>query len=190
MPVLRVRCPHCASSSRIDDGSAGRAHRCPQCGRSFRAGAAPGTAEGDEAPPGPIPAPGDLPERIGRFYIRRRVGCGAFGTVYLAHDPTLDREVALKVPQPGVLADPRAIERFLREAKAAAQLRHPHIVPLYDAGRGDATYYLASAFIPGRTLSDALASSAWYAATGWSCSRPTTGPSRSGTRAAATSGSG
>jgi hypothetical protein len=73
---------------------------------------------------------GDGPKQIGRFQIRARVGAGAFGTVFRAYDPQLDREVALKVPHTVSLDSSKAVERFLREAKAAAQLRHPHIVPM------------------------------------------------------------
>ena len=88
--------------------------------------------------------------------IRARLGSGAFGTVYRASDPSLDREVALKVPQAGLLDSPRAVERFLREARAAARLRHPHIVPLYETGLDDGRHYIASAFIEGTTLADVI----------------------------------
>jgi len=84
------------------------------------------------------------------------LGSGAFGTVYRAHDPQLNREVALKVPQAGTLDGPEAVERFLREARAAANLRHPHIVPVFDAGRDGEHHYIASAFIEGQTLARAL----------------------------------
>jgi WD40 repeat protein len=97
-----------------------------------------------------------LPSSIGRFQVRARVGAGAFGTVYRAYDPQLDREVALKVPLSGTLDDPQQAERFLREARAAAQLRHPHIVPLFEAGGQPPDCYLVSAFIEGRTLASAL----------------------------------
>jgi WD40 repeat protein len=76
--------------------------------------------------------------------------------VYRAYDPQLDREVALKIPQSSVLNNPRRVERFLREARAAAQLRHPHIVPIYDAGRDGSHYFIASAFIAGQTLAATL----------------------------------
>jgi serine/threonine protein kinase len=76
--------------------------------------------------------------------------------VYRAYDPQLDREIALKLPREGTLDTPQAVERFLGEARAAARLRHPHIVPVYDAGRAGAHYYIASAFIEGRTLARAL----------------------------------
>src|SRR5262245_35272329 len=85
-----------------------------------------------------------LPDRIGRFRIRARVGEGAFGTVYRAYDPQLDREVALKVPRAGTLSDPRTVARFLDEAKASARLRHPRIVPVYEAGRAGDCYFIAS----------------------------------------------
>jgi uncharacterized protein (TIGR03066 family) len=93
---------------------------------------------------------------VGRFVIRGKVGAGAFGTVYRAYDPQLDRVVALKVPNPGVMDTPKRVERFLREAKAAAGLRHPHIVPVFDAGQDGDRYYIATAFIDGKPLSEAI----------------------------------
>jgi hypothetical protein len=117
--------------------------------------------------PPPLPK---IPRRIGRFRIKGLLGEGAFGAVYHAHDPQLDRQVALKTPRLGVLGNRSDAERFLREARAAAQLRHPHIVPIFDADQIDGLYYIASAFIaPGRTLGELLreqgslepASAAW-----------------------------
>jgi formylglycine-generating enzyme required for sulfatase activity/tRNA A-37 threonylcarbamoyl transferase component Bud32 len=96
--------------------------------------------------------PGNLPPRLGRFEIRQRLGAGAFGTVYRAWDPVLEREVALKVPQAGTMETESARQRFLREAKSAGQLRHPHIVPVYDAGSHGGQFYIASAFVAGHTL--------------------------------------
>ena len=97
-----------------------------------------------------------LPEKIGRFLIKERLGAGACGTVYRAADPTLDRDVALKVPHREFQRDPRAVERFLREAKAAAKLHHPYIVTVFEAGTDGETSYIASAFIAGRSLADAI----------------------------------
>ena len=105
--------------------------------------------------PSPPQPPVSL-QRIGRFEIVRRLGVGGFGTVYLAHDSQLDRPVALKVPRAGTLDDPEVRERFFREARAAARLQHPYIVPVYDAGDDQGQSYIASAFINGRTLSDLL----------------------------------
>ena len=98
-----------------------------------------------------------LPERIGRFVIRACLGAGGFGTVYRAHDTLLDREVALKVPHPSRLQTEQDKSRVLREAKAAAQLRHPNIVPVFDAGSDGREFFIASAFIEGQTLAEALA---------------------------------
>jgi serine/threonine protein kinase len=89
---------------------------------------------------------------IGRYQLRAKLGSGAFGTVYRGYDPQLDREVALKVLNPEALLSQQAIERFHREARAAARMHHPYIVPVYDAGQHDGQYFIASAFIPGRTL--------------------------------------
>ena len=88
----------------------------------------------------------------GWFEVYEKLGGGAFGVVFRAFDPQLELEVALKVPRPGTLDDAEAVERFLREAKAAAKLRHPNIVPIYDAGRDGEQYYIASAFISGHPL--------------------------------------
>lgn len=91
-------------------------------------------------------------KNIGRFVIRNRLGEGAFGLVYRAYDPQLDREVALKVAKTGALLTNEQAERFLREAKSAAQLRHPNIVPLFETGKAGPLHYIASAFIRGETL--------------------------------------
>ena len=99
-----------------------------------------------------VPAP-DLPDRIGRYEIRRLLGRGGMGAVYLAHDPELDRPVALKVPR---LSGPDAEERFLREARAAAAVSHPNLCPVHDAGRADGVLYLAMAYVPGPTLTQGL----------------------------------
>ncbi len=93
------------------------------------------------------------PKTIGRFQLRSELGRGAFGHVYRAYDPTLAREVALKVPKlhagRGELA-----RRFLREAQSAAKLRHPHLVPVFEAGLADDTLYIASEFVDGQSLVD------------------------------------
>lgn len=90
---------------------------------------------------------------LGRFELRRELGRGGYGVVYLAYDPKLGREVALKIPRPEVLihADLRA--RFAQEARAAASLDHPNLVPVYEAGNEGAISYIASAYCPGLTLS-------------------------------------
>lgn len=96
------------------------------------------------------------PKQIGRFQIREFLEDGAYGAVYRAYDPQLDREVALKVAKPQQLASPGRIERFLGEAKAIANLRHPHLVPVFDSGREGEQLFIAEALIRGQTLARRL----------------------------------
>ena len=72
--------------------------------------------------------------RVGRFRLRAQLGEGGFGKVYLAHDPQLDRLVALKVSK-RAFEGPQDAQRFLGEALAAARLRHPNIVAVFDSGQ-------------------------------------------------------
>ena len=94
---------------------------------------------------------------LGRFRVLGVLGQGQHATVYRAYDALLDRDVALKVPRPGVLRTERALERFLGEARAQARLRHPRIVPVYEAGRAGDRHYIAMALIEGHGLDDRLA---------------------------------
>ena len=97
------------------------------------------------------------PVSVGRYELGEIIGRGAFGVVHRAWDTLLRRTVALKRPRPGARRDAEAVERFLREARAAAGLRHPHIVPVHDAGQVDGELYLVSDLIEGRNLADELA---------------------------------
>ncbi len=99
-------------------------------------------------------APGEglgIPATIGRFQLREMLGGGGFGRVYRAYDPRLDREVALKVLK-DAYPSARVMERFFREARAAAQLDHPSIISLHDAGRDSGRCWIAYQFVPGPTL--------------------------------------
>ena len=90
--------------------------------------------------------------QFGRFIIHQELGRGGFGMVFLAEDPHLMRLVALKLPRPDALTNASLRERFLREARAAARLDHPNIVPIYDAGEVGAICYIVSAYYPGENL--------------------------------------
>ena len=93
------------------------------------------------------------PWRLGRFELLEELGAGSFGHVFRAIDAELGRTVAIKVPRAGVLASQDDVERFLREARSAAQLKHPGIVTLHEVGHADdGTYYLVEEFVPGKTL--------------------------------------
>lgn len=95
-------------------------------------------------------------QRLGRFEVRELLGRGGFGAVFRAFDPRLAREVALKIPRPGIVDDDAQWDKFLREARAAAALHHPHIVPVFEAGRAGSRAYLTCGLIRGRTLAERL----------------------------------
>ena len=163
-PMIRLVCTECLRSLEISaDDALGMPVRCPHCAGSFESG-------GEEMIPPPeadVPLTLDLTpqeinqsasttERVGgsnidRFQVREVLGGGGFGEVYRAYDPRLDRDVALKVlkqARPGS----RAMERFFREARAAARLDHPCIVSLHDAGREQERCWIAYQFVAGLTL--------------------------------------
>jgi hypothetical protein len=119
-PVRRqVRCPTCHNPIRLAD-TAAEAVLCPGCGGSFRVHDAQPTSTASEARP------------LGKFQLLERVGLGAFGAVWKARDTDLDRLVALKIPHAGLLTAGAELERFHREARAAAQLRHPGVVTVHE----------------------------------------------------------
>lgn len=93
------------------------------------------------------------PARVGRFELQRELGVGGMGAVYAAHDPRLERVVALKVLQrAGGSGD--AERRLLREAQAMARLRHPNVVQVYEAGSHGGQVHIAMEMIEGGTLGD------------------------------------
>jgi beta-lactam-binding protein with PASTA domain/aminoglycoside phosphotransferase (APT) family kinase protein len=91
-----------------------------------------------------------------RYQIVRHVARGGMAEVYLAHDLLLDRPVALKVLFPEFAADRSFVERFRREARAAANLNHPNIVSIYDWGEEAGTYFIVMEYVDGRTLRDVI----------------------------------
>jgi serine/threonine protein kinase len=99
---------------------------------------------------------GEKPSQLGKYELLEVVGRGAFGVVYRARDTELDRTLAIKVPRPGCLASPEETDRFLREARSAAQLQHPHIVPLHHVGESDGRCFLVYEFVEGITLAEQL----------------------------------
>jgi serine/threonine protein kinase/WD40 repeat protein len=102
------------------------------------------------------PAPANGTPRIGRFELRRQLGKGGCGIVFLAFDPKLQREVALKIPRPEMLLSQDARRRLIREALAAAEFDHPNLVPVYETGEIGPVCFIATAFCPGQTLGEWL----------------------------------
>src|SRR5262249_34312350 len=103
------------------------------------------------------------PPRFGRYEVRRPVGAGGFGTVYLCHDTPLDRPVALKVLRGGPGLPHTDAERFLQEARRLAKLRHPGIVTVHDVGVHEGQVFVVSDFLDGPDLGKWLKSNrpAW-----------------------------
>ncbi|MBV9749950.1 MAG: serine/threonine protein kinase, partial [Acetobacteraceae bacterium] len=106
-----------------------------------------------------MPAVTNLPERIGRYQVERLLGRGAMGLVCRAHDPDIDRPVAIKL----ILADLLAgedrdawVARFRREAKAAGRCMHPNIVAVYDVSVHEGNPFLVLEYVEGASLRDAL----------------------------------
>src|SRR5512134_2881490 len=98
-----------------------------------------------------------IPVSFGRYEVLRPLGGGGMAQVYCARDPLLDREVAIKVVAREYQDDAAFTERFQREARAVAALRHPQIVQVYDFGQDAGSYYMVMEYVPGRSLADRLA---------------------------------
>lgn len=155
----QVLCPNpeCRASYSFDDAQLGGHAVCPKCGTALdlEVETVPGTGTG------PLPLPASeldqtMPHSLGRYRLLRKLGQGGMGAVYLAHDGELDRMVALKVPNEELASDGEFLERFKREARAAAAFRHPNFCPLYDVGQLDGHHYLAMAYIEGTTLASKI----------------------------------
>jgi uncharacterized RDD family membrane protein YckC len=99
-------------------------------------------------------APGTM---LAHYEIREPVGSGAMGTVYRAHDTALDRTVAVKVLRPGVACDPAVVDRFVREARAAARVNHPNLTHIYFVGQSGGHRFFAMEYVDGPTLDAAVA---------------------------------
>jgi serine/threonine protein kinase len=102
-------------------------------------------------------SPTDGPRRLGKFELVEELGIGSFGYVFRARDTELNRTVAIKIPRSSSLASREDVDRLLREARSAAQLKHPGIVLLYGTGQTDeGTCYLVEEFVQGMTLAERL----------------------------------
>ena len=173
----RTACPNCNANLKVGIDRVGALVRCPACQNKFTVGsvafaegatvdgshtalnthdgngdsavsAASETNDGNRTPPATI-------GKLGRFEIRKVLGSGGFGVVYLAHDPVLNRPVALKVPKFSA-SQTKRVRRFLGEAKTAAKLRHPHIVAVYESGQEGGKYFIASEYVDGSTLAQVI----------------------------------
>jgi serine/threonine protein kinase len=143
---MRIECPHCHNKLNLVDvepteGDGSTA--CPSCGSVIPALEMTVTQRDDPS------------QNIGRFKVLGKVGVGQFGTVWKAHDPTLQQVVALKIPRHDELDDGTR-DMFLREARAAAGLKHEGIVRTLEVGEHDGAVFIVSDFINGVTLGEKL----------------------------------
>jgi hypothetical protein len=120
--------------------------------RMLRADSPPAFLE----PPESLAAPTRAPSRLGDFELLREIGRGGMGIVYRARQLSLNREVALKVLPPTLTLTPRQIERFQREARAAARIHHPSVVSILTVGQQDEWRYIAMELVNGPTLAEEL----------------------------------
>ena len=143
--ALRILCPHCHHAVEIIDEDVLADIDCPSCGSSF--------SLVDRGVPVDRSAAGQshIRRKIAHFELIAQLGVGAFGSVWKARDTQLDKVVALKIPRAGQLA-PDEAERFLREARSAAQLSHPNIVTVHAVGRDGDQLYIVSELIDGISL--------------------------------------
>ena len=91
-------------------------------------------------------------EQVGQYRVLARLGEGGMGEVYRAHDPHLDRTVALKALPRAMAQDPERLRRFEAEAKAASSLNHPHILVVHDFGEAEGSLFIVTEFVEGETL--------------------------------------
>jgi serine/threonine protein kinase len=132
----RLRCPHCHNPIQLADGHGDEVLR-PGCGSSFKVRDARPTSTTDLSRP------------LGKFQLLERVGAGAFGAVWKARDTELDRVVALKIPHTSLLTQSEDLQRFQREGRAAAQLRHPGIVTVHEVATLEGLPVIVADFVTG-----------------------------------------
>ncbi|MHB8953114.1 MAG: protein kinase domain-containing protein [Pirellulaceae bacterium] len=141
---MHIHCPHCRSPIEVVDDQELRDVICPSCGSSFNL-----------LPDETATRVAKEHKTLGHFELIDRVGVGAFGEVWTAHDTELDRTVAIKLPRKGQLSAVEA-ESFLREARSAARLNHPSIVAVHEVGKADDQLFIVSDYVRGVTLGDWL----------------------------------
>ncbi|MBN1864601.1 MAG: protein kinase [Victivallales bacterium] len=140
MAGIVFKCPHCEHSIASDDSLCGELAVCPECQAEVV-----------------VPIPGLEKDSVyGDFKLLERLGSGASGEVWLAHQQSMDRKVALKVLCPKLSSDKSFTERFMKEAKNSAKLSHPNIVTAFYAGLDKGMYYLAISYVNGDTIASRL----------------------------------
>lgn len=151
---MLVRCPHCRRDNDWAEGGSAAAITCASCGSTFRLCANEATWDHESAPDtAQTQTHRTATKTIGHFQLVEQLGMGSFGAVWKAKDIELDRLVAVKIPRKDRLSE-QETDSFLREARAAGQLRHPNIVPVHQVGCEEDVVYIVSDYIDGAPLSD------------------------------------
>ena len=148
-----IRCRQCHGLIEIPEQTPVWTVHCKACGSTMGRQSSPSrqsTAEGRPLDQEPLP-----PRDIGHFQLIMPLGQGGFGSVWLARDHHLDKLVAVKIPHPGRMSS-EALERFRRDARAAAQVRHPHVVAMHEVSQCRGLPYIVSDYIDGPSLADWL----------------------------------
>jgi formylglycine-generating enzyme required for sulfatase activity len=171
--AVAVTCLGCGKSLRVEESNIGRQAKCDQCGTTFTVSIAldgtavpppspellgpsevAATTAAEPPPSGAAAAEAAAPMTFGHYVALRKLGAGAMGVVWLAHDPNLDRDVAIKVLP--ATKDEEYQRRFLREARLAAKLHHQNTVTVYDAGTQGDMAYIVMELVEGGTLDKAV----------------------------------
>ena len=177
--TLRVQCPKCDTRCQLDEQPQS-SFPCPGCGTTLTQAMAvvetiapaskprkplPVRAKPLEAvvvaqPPRPVSASavhaGGTVRKVGRYAPEKALGKGAMGVVWLAHDPDLDRDLAIKVLPAEYSKDENRLKRFLREAQLAAKLHHPNTVTVHDVGTQNGEAFIAMELVDGGSLEKVL----------------------------------
>jgi WD40 repeat protein/tRNA A-37 threonylcarbamoyl transferase component Bud32 len=148
--VLHLCCPHCRGPIEVVEEPAPAQVTCPTCGSSIRVNRASTASWRPD------------PDRFGRFELLRIAGEGSYGTVFKARDPKLGRIVALKLPRDANALGAEDRARFFREARNAAQLHHPAIVPVFEVDEHEGIPYIVSEFVEGISMADRLSDPAHW----------------------------
>lgn len=147
--AYRIRCPHCGNQVQVV-GDGVQELTCGSCGSSVRVKSKSRKSSSDSTP---LP----MPEKLGHFRIVRVLGEGGFGIVYLAEDENLaNRQVAIKIPRHGFFATVDEEQRFFREARNVARLKHANIAQVHEISEDRNTPFIVSEFIDGLTLRDVI----------------------------------
>jgi serine/threonine protein kinase len=151
-----VACTACSSKLKVAVASLGKKMKCPKCDAVFvaaEASLAGRASDGVSAPSLARPANDKGDKFVGHYRITAKLGAGGMGEVYLAEDTALDRKVALKILPANVAGDADRRHRFIKEAKAASALNHPHVCIIYEVGETpDGYLFLAMEFVEGQAI--------------------------------------